>query len=135
MQIAFARLLGGDATYEDAVSLTYMDEQVRDRILGRKNSDDEQYAQLLLDGIEQHREEIDDIINDYLKDWSTDTISNVELTILRIAVFELKYTPDVPKGAVIDEAVELAKKYCDDDKHIYINAVLGAVARDIELRY
>lgn len=131
MKIAFARLLGGEASYDDAVSISYDDTEKSAKIMERRREADIEFAKLLTDGIEEYRTQIDEQINDYLNDWSTDTISKIELTILRIAFFELLYTPDVPQGAVIDEAVELAKTYADENKYAYINGVLSSFVRDL----
>jgi len=129
MKIAFARLLGGDSTYDEAVAISYEGTDSYDRIMKRRSDDDVSFARMLVNGVENHTTEIDEIINDYLKDWKTTTLPKVELTILRIAVYELTYTPDVPQGAVINEAVELAKMYCDDNKYAYINGVLSTYVK------
>ena len=133
MKIAFARLLGGGADYDDAVSISYSedDPNTMSAIMDKRGEGDIEFAKALANGIEEHRSELDDIINDYLKEWSTDTISKIELTILRIAVYELLYTKDVPQGAVIDEAVELTKLYSDEKKYSYINGVLSSIVKDI----
>ena len=132
MKIAFAKLLGGDATYDEAVAISYGGTEDYDKIMMRKNDEDIAFANSLINGVEAHKKEIDETINDYLKNWSTETISKIELIILRIAMYELMYTPDVPKGAVIDEAVELAKQYSDDKKYSYVNGVLSAYVKDAQ---
>ena len=131
MKMAFARLLGGDSTYDEAVAVSYEGTPSFEKIMQRRNDDDIAFAKMLVEGIEAHMTEIDEIINDYLKDWKTTTLPKVELTILRIAVYELTYTPDVPQGAIINEAVELAKTYCDENKHSYINGVLSTYVKFI----
>ena len=117
MKIAFARLLGGNATYDETVDISYAGTENFDKIMQRRSDADIAFAQTLIDGVEAHIEEIDKQLNDYLNEWSTNTISKIELTILRIALFELIYTPDVPQGAVVDEAVELTKQYSDEKKY------------------
>ena len=59
-------------------------------------------------------------------------MSKVDLTILRLAVYELKYDEDVPVKVAINEAVELAKKFGQDESASFINGILGAVARELQ---
>ncbi|MGN0422481.1 MAG: transcription antitermination factor NusB [Lachnospiraceae bacterium] len=72
--------------------------------------------------------EIDSLINEYTTGWKTSRMNKVDLTILRLAVYEMKWDEDVPTGVAIDEAVELAKKYSSDEGPAFINAVLGKLA-------
>lgn len=72
--------------------------------------------------------EIDSLINEHTTGWKTSRMNKVDLTILRLAVYEMKWDEDVPTGVAIDEAVELAKKYSSDEGPAFINAVLGKLA-------
>ena len=72
--------------------------------------------------------EIDSLINEHTTGWKTSRMNKVDLTILRLAVYEMKWYEDVPTGVAIDEAVELAKKYSSDEGPAFINAVLGKLA-------
>lgn len=72
--------------------------------------------------------EIDSLINEHTIGWKTSRMNKVDLTILRLAVYEMKWDEDVPTGVAIDEAVELAKKYSSDEGPAFINAVLGKLA-------
>ena len=72
--------------------------------------------------------EIDSLINEHTTGWKTSRMKKVDLTILRLAVYEMKWDEDVPTGVAIDEAVELAKKYSSDEGPAFINAVLGKLA-------
>lgn len=69
--------------------------------------------------------EIDSMINEVAKDWETDRMSKVDLSILRVAVYELKYDETVPVGVAINEAVELAKEYGQDESPAFINGILA----------
>ncbi len=73
--------------------------------------------------------EIDGKLNESSKGWKTTRMSKVDLTILRLAVFEVMYDEDVPTRVAINEAVELAKKFGGDDSPAFINGVLGKVAK------
>lgn len=68
---------------------------------------------------------IDEAINQIAKGWKTERMGKVDLTILRLAVFEIKYDDTVPSGVAINEAVELAKKYGQDESPAFINGILA----------
>ena len=70
-------------------------------------------------------EEIDALINEHTARWKTSRMNKVDLTILRLAVYEMKWDEDVPTGVAIDEAVELAKKYSSEDGPSFVNGVLA----------
>ena len=72
--------------------------------------------------------EIDALINEHSTGWKTRRMNKVDLTILRLAVYEIKWDEDVPTGVAINEAVELAKKYSSDEGPAFINAVLAKIA-------
>ena len=73
-------------------------------------------------------EEIDELLNLHTTGWKTTRMNKVDLTILRLAVYEIKWDEDVPAGVAINEAVELAKKYSSDEGTSFVNGVLGKVA-------
>ena len=75
------------------------------------------------------REEIDALLNANTTGWKTSRMNKVDLTILRLAVYEMKWDEDVPVGVAIDEAVELAKKYSSDEGPAFVNAVLAKIAK------
>ena len=83
----------------------------------------------LTDGVKQHLEEIDEVILSKLKNWTIERIFKIDLSILRLAVYELNYT-ETPFKVVINEAVELAKKYGNDESYTFINGVLREVAKE-----
>ena len=87
------------------------------------------YAERLIKGVKEHKDEIDDIIEKNLKGWKKNRISKISLTILRMAVFELYYVKDVPQSVVINEAVELAKSYATAEDGSFVNGVLGSVVK------
>lgn len=73
--------------------------------------------------------EIDNLLNSTSQGWKTKRMARVDLTALRLAVFELKYDDDVPTGVAINEAVELAKRYGGEDSSSFVNGILGKIAR------
>lgn len=82
------------------------------------------YAEELVEGVTDHRGELDGEIDGALKGWTPDRVGRIERNILRVALFEMRYRPDVPEKVAINEAVELAKAYAPDDSAGFVNAVL-----------
>ena len=74
--------------------------------------------------------EIDTALNETITDWPTDRIGKVELAILRLGYYEMKYDDEIPESVAINEAVELAKKYGSDESFSFVNGVLGLFAED-----
>ena len=74
-------------------------------------------------------EEIDEMINKQAKGWTTQRMGKVDLTILRLAVYEIVFDDDVPTGVAINEAVELAKKFGQEESSGFVNGVLGKFAK------
>ncbi len=72
--------------------------------------------------------EIDALLNEKASGWDTGRMSKVDLTILRLAIYEIRYDEDVPTGVVINEAVELAKKFGQDASYGFVNGVLAKFA-------
>lgn len=83
-------------------------------------------------GVYQNIEKIDEIISETLKAWTTDRLNKADLAILRLAVYEIIYNDEIPSSVAINEAVELAKTYCEDDSPGFINAILGAVLKGLD---
>ncbi len=75
-------------------------------------------------------EEIDEMINKQAKGWTTQRMGKVDLTILRLAVYEIIYDENVPVGVAINEAVELAKRYGQDESSGFVNGILAKFAKD-----
>lgn len=78
-----------------------------------------------VNGVREHVDEIDEIINSVAKKWDTKRMANVDLAILRLAVYEMKFDNETPDGVVINEAVELAKEYSSDGAPSFVNGILG----------
>ncbi len=78
--------------------------------------------------VAERAEEIDVLLNAHTTGWKTGRMNKVDLAILRLAVYEMKWDEEVPTGVAIDEAVELAKKYSSDEGPAFVNAVLAKLA-------
>ena len=79
---------------------------------------------------EEKHEEIDEVINKYAKNWSVNRMPKVDLSILRLAICELVFIEEIPSKVSINEAIEMAKMYCDDKSPKFINGVLGSYLND-----
>lgn len=77
-----------------------------------------------------HLDEIDKVIRDNTEGWAFENIGKAEIAILRLAVYEMRYDDDIPEKIAINEAVELAKKYCDEKAPGFINGVLAKLASE-----
>uniref|UniRef100_A0A7C4XGY4 Transcription antitermination protein NusB n=1 Tax=candidate division WWE3 bacterium TaxID=2053526 RepID=A0A7C4XGY4_UNCKA len=89
---------------------------------------DKKLVNEIVQGVKDHRKEIDNLIKQNAPDWPLDKISKVDLVILRIAIFEVVFSKSVPDKVAIDEAVELAKEFGNDTSSKFVNGVLGTVA-------
>lgn len=83
-------------------------------------------------GVLEHLAEIDGLIEKSAVNWSADRIAKVDLGILRLAVYEIKWQPDIPNKVVVNEALEIAKAYSTDKSPKFINGILGNVIKLIE---
>lgn len=91
----------------------------------------EELSTMLVTGVHEAKEAIDQHIISHAKGWSLERMPALDRAILRLAIFELMSRPDVPIAVVIDEAVELAKRFSTDDSGRFVNGVLSAVAQSV----
>ena len=90
---------------------------------------DQEYILDKYRAIVEKKEEIDALLNEVSEGWKTTRMNRVDLTIMRLAVYEIKWDEDVPTGVAINEAVELAKKYSSDDGPSFVNGILAKVVK------
>ena len=86
------------------------------------------FAAELVAGVGEHVEELDKWISSYAKDWTIDRMPALDRALLRMGIFELLHRPDVPTGAVISEAVELAQRFSTDESSRFVNGMLARIA-------
>lgn len=91
-----------------------------------------EYIDMVVRGVKENLEEIDKIILSKLKNWSLDRIAKIDLAILRLAIYEIKYLDDIPEKVSANEAVELAKTYGNNDSKNFVNGVIAAVIESKE---
>ena len=109
---AFAELAEEDSLYTEA-----------------PNAKQAEYIRALVCGVADHAPELDEFIARYAKGWSFARIPLVASAIMRVAMYEILYMPDIPHGASINEAVEIAKKYETPETVKFINGILGSFVR------
>ena len=93
------------------------------------NAKQSEYIRRLVKGVEEHAAELDGYIAKYAKGWSFARIPLVASVIMRVSMYEILYMPDIPNGAAINEAVEIAKKYETPETVKFINGILGSFVR------
>jgi len=93
-------------------------------------STEDAYVKNMIEICFEHKAIIDENISKHLKNWTIDRLSKVDLSILRLAVSEILYVEDIPTSVSINEAVNLAKKFSDEEASSYINGVLGSIEKD-----
>lgn len=100
----------------------------------RPNAAQMDYIRQAVKGIHEKQEELDSYIAKYAINWSVSRISKVARAILQVAMYEALYVDDVPVSAAINEAVELTRKYEDEDVVAFVNGILGSFARELEAK-
>lgn len=90
------------------------------------------FAWELVSGVYARIKELDEAISGFSQHWKVSRIARIELTILRLAIFEMLHMPDIPLKVSINEAVELAKEFGDGNSPNFVNGILDAAARSVE---
>lgn len=85
------------------------------------------FLEQIVHGVIKHKEEIDSLLREHLEKWNLERLANVDRSILRIAVYEMKFIEEIPVKVSIDEAIELAKEFGDDSSSRFINAILSKI--------
>jgi len=96
------------------------DRQNQDEIFG--------YARAIVDGVIEHHDEIDELLETYAQGWAIDRMPHLDRAILRVASWEILYNEDVPDPVAINEAVELAKELSTDESGGFINGLLSRIS-------
>ena len=121
MKMLYAASLGGEESMTEVLEQSEQADTL--------SNGDKTFLENLVAGVTERQQALDEIIGSYAQGWALNRLARVDLTILRMAVYEIKYMPEVPVGATINEAVELSKQFCEDKSSGFINGILGSVAR------
>ena len=95
-----------------------------------ENEDMDEYAARIVKGVASARPRIDGLLESHVSEWSLERLGTLERSILRVATYELLEESDVPVAVVVDEAVNLAKRFCSMEAGALINGILGNVATE-----
>ena len=120
-QLLFRVEFNGQDEMEEQVSL-YVDDMKEEEIVEPK---DETYIEEKYKKIVEKLPEIDELLEKYSKGWKLSRMNKVDLTILRLGVYEMKYDEEIPEKVAINEAVELAKKFGGDEAPAFVNGILA----------
>jgi transcription antitermination protein NusB len=100
-------------------------------LLAEQPVEPDEYACRIVLGADEHRDEIDALVRKYSEHWSLERMPVVDRALLRLGTYELAWVPDTPTGAIITEAVELAKQYSTKDSGRFVNGLLARIAEDV----
>ncbi len=135
MQRTKMRELAFKLMYEIEIQKEISDSLINNFIDSNSITDNEaiEYLKDIVYGIESHKGEIEPLISQNLKEnWTLSRISKINLSLLKIAIYEMLYK-NLPYKVAINEVIELAKKYADDSSPIFINGILASVVKQKEL--
>ncbi len=90
------------------------------------------FAETLVKGVVEYRAVLDRKLSEVAKNWSVDRMTPVDLSILRMAAYELLYHPEIPVNVTINEAIEIAKRYGTEESSSFINGLLDKIAKGVE---
>ena len=90
-------------------------------------ADQSSYIEDVVKGVISKKEEIDNVINEFSKDWDVDRLSSVSLAVLRLGVYEIMYVDDIPSAVSVNEAVALAKEFEGEEAAPFINGIMGKI--------
>lgn len=128
-----ARRSALQALYQSEILDTSIDDIVEKQAFIIDESTLSDYALSLVKGVEEHKQDIDGHLKSTSENWSLSRMPVVDLSILRLATYEMTYSQDVPLSVAINEAVELAKDFGgEDDSPRFVNGVLGRIAKLLE---
>jgi len=115
----------------DAVFACYQ-RDVTGRPLAELLAEARPFTRELAQAVDARRGELDAAIGAHARGWELERIAPLELNVMRVALYEIEHSNDVPAEVAIDEAVEIAKEYCGADAPGFVNGILGAIVRERE---
>ena len=132
------RMLAFQALYSQEFLNCSTEEQLKEVFMAVPRQDEHAesepsgFAWELVQGVWQHREELDGVIEKFARNWRLDRVGRVELNLLRLGVYEMLYRADVPSRVSMNEALELDKQYGDTGSHTFVNGILDAVSKALD---
>ena len=131
-QRAFQVLYG--CSFSPETDMSHVDKTFRNFLVQEEGSATaaNDFAWELIQGVLENRDDLDRIITAYSKNWRLERIAKIELTILRVAVYEMLYREDVPVKVAVNEGIELSKKFGDSNSKRFVNGILDGLLRAVE---
>jgi transcription antitermination protein NusB len=121
-----ARRLAMQAIYQSEISGIDIDLSLENLFEGDVTEDAKKFATHLARGVQTNKASLDKKVSELSKNWSIDRISIINMSIIKLALYELTYEKDTPRPVIINEALELAKRYSDEESAKFINGILGS---------
>jgi N utilization substance protein B len=121
-------VLYGSDIREDSINASLAVEAARAEADPKRNNS-WPYAREIVEGVAEHGDEIDELIETYAQGWTINRMPAVDRAILRMGIWEILYNEDVPDGVAISEAVELATSLSTEDSSGFVNGLLGRIAQ------
>ncbi|HKM43566.1 MAG TPA: transcription antitermination factor NusB [Limnochordia bacterium] len=128
-QVAFQTLFQIDLSKNDPE--TALQQRLDGVALSSENQD---YVRTVVQGVHEHIPALDAQISTISKSWEVHRLGYIDRSILRLAIYEIVFMDAIPVGVTVNEAVELAKEFGDDESPRFINGLLGTVVRDGDFR-
>jgi transcription antitermination protein NusB len=102
-----------------------------DEVMAQLTVAPDEFAADVVRGVGTNLAEVDELLRRFAKGWTLERMPVIDRTLLRMATYELGHRPDVPTASIINEAVELAKRYSTDDSGRFVNGMLGRIADEL----
>ncbi len=117
--------------YEKEITRQPLDKILKNRKIARGEEPND-FTLGLVEGVEEHRKQIDNIIRAHTDNWAIERMPIVDRNLIRIGLYELLYEEDIPYSVSINEAVELAKIYGMEESSKFVNGILGRIATELK---
>ena len=133
--MAMNRRQAREAAFELLFETEFKQDETRDGIFAistvNREIEEDAYLKAVYFGVGEHQDELDELINKHAKGWKVSRISRVSRSILRLAIFEMRYLDDVPHHVAINEAIELSKKFDEESARPFVNGVLNSIKDEL----
>jgi N utilization substance protein B len=130
MKRRLSRVKAVQSLFQVDMSGTDKDEAIDNVILSHEKKAD--FLEQLVSGTLEHLEDIDEILKKHLLNWKIERVGNVDRAVIRMAIFEMKYVPEIPINVSLNEAIDIAKGFGGDESGKFVNGVLSKVAETLE---
>lgn len=131
MKRRLARVKAVQALFQVEMSGTDKDEAINNVL--DENEENDTFLNILVTGTLEYLKDIDEIFTNHLLNWKLERVSNVDRTVIRIAIYEMKYVTEIPINVSLNEAIDIAKGFGGDESGRFVNGVLSKVADTLKI--